>query len=118
MAPSNTLLRTPEGIEFNRSVHGKANIDRVLKWAVALNWNGLTQADERTAMQVEYRIGRSNSLESRKLWSSLERGFWNLVCKYWMQSSSGYKMGVRFSGRGYFSNRRHMKAGGFFPNES
>jgi hypothetical protein len=52
MAPSNTLLRTPEGIEFNRSVHGKANIDRVLKWAVALNCNGLTQADERTAMQV------------------------------------------------------------------
>jgi hypothetical protein len=101
MATSHTRLRAHEGVEVNRSVLGKTNIDRILECAVALNWNGLTQADQTTAMQVECRNGPSNSLEYLKLWSSTTRGFWNLVCEYWMQSNSGHTMGVTFCGREY-----------------
>ena len=100
MASPQTLLRTHDGIDVNRSGHGNTTIDRILECAVALNWSGLTQADE-TAMQVEYRTGPSHSLEYLKLWSSTTRGIWNLVCEYWMQSSSGHESGVTFSGREY-----------------
>ena len=62
---------------------------------------GLTQADETTAMQVEYRTGPSHSLEYLKIWSSTTRGYWNLVCEYWMQSGSGHESGATFSGSEY-----------------
>jgi hypothetical protein len=99
MAAPQTLLRTQDGIDVNRSGHGDTTIDRILECAVALNWSGLTQADETTAMQVEYRTGTSHSLEYLKLWSSTTRGIWNLVCEYWMQSSPGHESGATFSGR-------------------
>ena len=101
MAASQTPLRTDGGIDVNRSGQEKTTIDRILECAVALNWNGLTQADKTTAMQVEYRTGPSHSLEYLKLWSSTTRGVWNLVCEYWMQSGSGHESGATFSGREY-----------------
>lgn len=99
MAAPQALLRTNDGIDVNRSGRGNTTIDRILECAVALNWSGLTQADETTAMQVEYRTGTSHSLEYLKLWSSTTRGVWNLVCEYWMQSSPGHESGATFSGR-------------------
>ena len=96
-----TLLRTDDRIDLNRAGRGNISIDRILECAIELNWNGLTQADETTAMQVEYRTGPSHSLEYLKIWSSTTRGYWNLVCEYWMQSGSGHESGATFSGREY-----------------
>jgi hypothetical protein len=75
----------------------KQTIDRILQCAVALNWKSLA-ADEKIAMQVEYRTGPQQSLEYLKLWSSSARGFWNLVCEYWMVSSPAHQSGATFSG--------------------
>lgn len=75
----------------------KQTIDRILQCAIALNWKSLA-ADEKTAMQVEYRTGPQHSLEYLKLWSSSARGFWNLVCEYWMVSSPAHQSGATFSG--------------------
>jgi len=83
-------------IESNHSGH-EQTIDRILQCAVALNWKSLA-ADETTAMQVEYRTGPQHSLEYLKLWSSRARGFWNLVCEYWMLSSPAHQSGATFSG--------------------
>jgi len=124
MAASHTLLRTQDGIDANRSGHKNTTIDRILECAVALNWNGLTQADETTAMQVEYRTGPSHSLDYLKLWSSSTRGVWNLVCEYWMQSSSGHETGATFSGREYSGDFTWMldaimqHQGAFLPGSS
>lgn len=52
-------------------------------------------------MQVEYQTGPSHSLEYLKIWSSATRGYWNLVCEYWMQSGSGHESGATFRGREY-----------------
>ena len=124
MAASQTLLRTHDGIDVNRSGHGKTTIDRILECAVALNWNGLSQAEETTAMQVEYRTGPSHALEYLKLWSSTTRGVWNLRCEYWMQSTSGHESGATFSGREYSGDFTWMldaimqHQGAFLPGSS
>src|SRR5690348_1022235 len=101
MAILQTRLRTDDGIDLNRTGRGNISIDRILECAVALNWNGLTQADETTAMQVEYQTGPSHTLEYLKIWSSTTRGYWNLVCEYWMQAGSGHESGATFSGHEY-----------------
>ena len=56
MAVLQTVLRMDDPIDLNRASRGNISIDRILECAIALNWNGLAQADETTAMQVEYRI--------------------------------------------------------------
>jgi hypothetical protein len=83
---------------MNGSGHHETTIDRILECAVVLNWNSLIQAGEEPAMQVEYRMGSRHSLDYLKLWSSVERGIWNLVCEYWMQSSVTHETGATFSG--------------------
>jgi len=124
MAASRTLLRTQHGIHVNHSGHDNTTIDRILECAVALNWNGLSQADETTAMQVEYRTGSSHAVEYLKLWSSTTRGVWNLVCEYWMQSTSGHESGATFSGREYSGDFTWMldaimqHQGAFLPGSS
>jgi hypothetical protein len=80
----------------NHSGHEQTTIDRILQCAVALNWKSLT-ADETTAMQIEYRTGPRQSLECVKLWSSTSRGYWNLLCEYWMLSSSAHESGTTFT---------------------
>jgi len=123
MAASHTLLRTQDGIDVKRSSEN-TTIDRILECAVALNWSGLSQADETTAMQVEYRTGPSHALEYLKLWSSATRGVWNLRCEYWMQSSSGHESGATFTGRAYAGDFTWMldaimqHQGAFLPGSS
>jgi len=96
MAGSNATAGTRQGVVVKHTSEN-TTIDRILECAVALNWNALTQTDEVTALQVEYRVGPSHSLEYLKLWSSTTRGIWNLVCEYWMQSSSTHESGTTFT---------------------
>lgn len=99
MAASDVPSGTREEIINQRSP--KSTIDRILECAVALNWNALAGTNEATALQVEYRIGLSRSVDYLKLWSSTTRGIWNLVCEYWMKSSSGHESGTTFNGGKY-----------------
>ena len=73
-------------------------IERILESAVCLNWKDFVSGSLPLAMQLEYRMGPSRSLESLKLWSSTSRGYWNLVCEYWMQSSATHHQGTTFTG--------------------
>ena len=95
------MSRSQDEIDVHPSGEGNASIDRILECAVALNWNALVRTDETTALQVEYRIGPGQSLDYLKLWSSTTRGVWQLVCEYWMQSSSGHESGTTFNGDNY-----------------
>ncbi len=101
MAASDALSGTREEVKNKRS-SVNTTIDRILECAVALNWNALASTNEATALQIQYRIGPGRSVDYLKLWSSTTRGVWNLVCEYWMQSSSGHESGTTFNG-GYYS---------------
>ena len=101
MAASDSLSGTRDEIENEHSPEN-TSIDRILECAVALNWSALAQTNETIALQVEYRIEPGRSLDYLKLWSSATRGVWNLVCEYWVQSSSGHESGTTFT-RGNYS---------------
>jgi hypothetical protein len=98
MAASHLLLRTAGEIGVNGSGHKNITIDRILECAVALNWKNLTSSGEPTSIQVEYHVGSGRSLEYLKCWSSTQRGYWHLVCEYWIKSGSTYQSGVTFGG--------------------
>ena len=101
MAASHLLLRTDEEIGINGSGHETITIDRILECAVALNWKDLTSSDEPTSIQLEYHVGSGRSLDYLKCWSSTQRGYWHLVCEYWMKSGSTYQSGATFDGSIY-----------------
>lgn len=107
MSASLALSHTDSGIDRNRSGHEHTTIDRILQCAVALNWKSLT-ANDTAAMQVEYRTGPRQSLEYLKLWSSSSRGFWNLVCEYWMLSSPAHESGATFRGSNHSTDLAWM----------
>lgn len=100
MAASDALSGTHEQISKKYSSQN-TSIDRILESAVALNWNALAGTSEATALQIEYRIGPDRSIDYLKLWSSTTRGVWNLICEYWMKSSSGHESGTTFNGGKY-----------------
>jgi hypothetical protein len=73
-------------------------IERILECAVCLNWKDFALNSLPMTMQLEYRSGLTHSLDSLKLWSSTSRGYWNLVCEYWMQPSATHQQGITFTG--------------------
>ena len=101
MVASHLLLRTNGKIGVNGSSHESITIDRILECAVALNWKDLTSSDEPTSIQLEYHVGSGRALEYLKCWSSTQRGYWHLICEYWMKSGSTYQSGVTFDGTIY-----------------
>jgi len=101
MAALHTVPRARGGPDLKNTGHERTTIDRILEFAVTLNWKDLTQPDEATSIQVEYRTGLHHSLEYLKLWSSTKRGYWHLIGEYWMHSSTGHESGATFSGGNY-----------------
>jgi hypothetical protein len=101
MAASYSLLHTDGEIGVAGSGHESMTIDRILECAVALNWKDLTSFDEASSIQVEYHVGSGHSLEYLKCWSSTQRGYWHLVCEYWMKSGPIYRSGLTFNGSIY-----------------
>lgn len=97
MAASHTVPLTQGGLGLKRIGHKRTTIERILECAVTLNWKDLTQSEEATSIQVEYRTGPQHSLEYLKIWSSTERGYWHLRAEYWMHSSTAHEMGETFS---------------------
>jgi len=74
-------------------------LDELLKSAVVLNWEALTQSSARGRIRVEYHIGADGALEYLKLWNSA-REYWSLICEY--SAHLGWSDGPRFC-NGYHS---------------
>jgi hypothetical protein len=91
MAALHTVPRARGGADLKNTGHERTTIDRILEFAVTLNSKDLTQPDEATSIQVEYRTGLHHSLEYLKLGSSTKRGYWHLIGEYWMHSSTGHQ---------------------------
>lgn len=75
---------------------------RLLECAVAVSWEELMQARRSGLIHVEYRTGADCSLQSVRVLSSRWRGYWNLVCEYWMSAAPSHPEGLRFH-HGYHS---------------
>ena len=78
---------------MNRRTNGTAvinvQIQRVLESAVILSWNDLLRTGDGGVIHVEYATAPEVSLQYLKVWQSLKRGGWSLVCEYWMSRGSG-----------------------------
>lgn len=84
-----------------QSMHA-ARLDHILKSAVVWSW-GEVMPDLATGLiHVEYQTGGDGTLSFIKVWASIVRGEWKLVCELWMQPLWSHVDGVRF-GAGFHS---------------
>lgn len=74
-------------------------LDELLKSAVMLNWEALTQSSSSARVRVEYHIGPEGAVEYLKMWNTA-REYWSLICEY--STHSGWTDGPRFC-NGYHS---------------
>ena len=79
-----------------------ARLDRALEYAVIQNWDQLMPDSTSGLIHIEYQTGRDGSLDFLLIWASTIRGYWNLVCEYWMRPLWNHATGLRF-GKKYYS---------------
>ena len=71
-------------------------LNQILESTIVLNWKELTKNAE-ALIHVEYHIGVERSMDYLRVWSSTDRGYWNLV-RYCSVSPdlSELKFGIRY----------------------
>jgi len=84
-----------EAISYPPAI-ARPSLDRVIENAVVLSWSELMPKATRGIIHVEYHSGPERLLEYLKVWSSTERGYWNLVCEYWKCSLWSHVPGLTF----------------------
>jgi hypothetical protein len=72
------------------------NLERTLESAIVVSWQDLMHDAQTGLIHVEYAFAPTGILDYLKVWSSLTRGHWLLVCEYWMSPSPFHATGVRF----------------------
>jgi hypothetical protein len=78
------------------------SLEQILESAIVACWEDLTHGADSELIHVEYNILAEGTLDGLKIWSSIARGHWLLVCEYWMSASNSDSDGVRFD-NGYHS---------------
>jgi hypothetical protein len=78
------------------------DLDRVLESAVVVSWADLMHGIQSGLVNIEYGFSPSGTLDHLQVWSSQRRGYWLLVCSYWMSPSKLHDSGVHFD-NGYQS---------------
>jgi hypothetical protein len=73
----------------------RPSLDRVIESAVVVSWNELMPEAIPGIIHVEYHTAEG-LLEYLKVWSSTERGHWNLICEYWNCSLWSHVPGLTF----------------------
>jgi hypothetical protein len=64
----------------------KVRMDRMLENAVILSWEDLPHDFEPDLIHIECAPGAS--LDYVKIWQSVAKGAWNLICEYWVSPRS------------------------------
>ena len=72
------------------------SLEQVLESAVVVSWADLMQGVQSGLIHIEYGFATGGTLDSLKVWSSITRGKWLLVCEYWMPASTFHGTGVHF----------------------
>jgi hypothetical protein len=71
-------------------------LEQTLESAVIVSWADLMKDPISGLLHVEYTFGPDGSLDYLKVWSSVTRGEWHLVCAYWTSSSAFHNQGIHF----------------------
>jgi len=78
------------------------NFEHILESAVVVSWADLMRSGHSGLINIEYGFAPTGTLDYLQVWSSKKRGYWLLVCTYWMSASKSHKAGVHFD-NGYAS---------------
>ena len=78
------------------------NLEQILESAIVASWEDLTNGAQPGLIHIEYNFAAGGTLENLRIWSSVTRGHWLLVCEYCMFASNSQSSGVRFD-NGYQS---------------
>jgi len=78
------------------------NLERTLESAVVVSWEDLMHDAQTGLIHIEYNFAPDGTLEYLKVWSSIIRGHWFLVCDYWMSASKFHGARIHFE-NGYQS---------------
>ena len=78
------------------------NLEQILESAIVASWGDLTNGSQPALIHIEYNFAAGGTLDNLRVWSSVTRGHWLLVCEYCMSASNSQSSGVRFD-NGYQS---------------
>ena len=81
---------------------GALQLDATLADMLAFYWSDLMPELTAGLVHVEYHVEPHGSVGFIKVWASTTRGYWDLVCDYFMCSGATAKRGFRFA-NGYKS---------------
>jgi hypothetical protein len=87
---------------MNDMATGSMRLDRTLEALVEAHWDELMPVAGGGWIQVEYRTGSDGLLQYLKIWASMTRGRWDLVCEQWTTAAWSHVPGLQFS-PGYYS---------------
>jgi hypothetical protein len=77
-------------------------LEQILESAIVASWEDLTNGTEPVLIHLEYNLTAGGTVDDLRIWSSIARGHWLLVCEYSMCASNSHSSGVRFD-NGYHS---------------
>ena len=78
------------------------SLERILESAIVVSWEDLMHGAQTGLIHIEYNFAPDGTLEYLKVWSSITRGHWFLICDYWMSASKFHVAGIHFD-NGYQS---------------
>ena len=70
-----------------------------LECATVASWKDLSTGNIPEQIHLECHAGAGGRLEHLKIWSSVRRGEWDLVCDYWLVENNSSQRGTTFSSR-------------------
>jgi hypothetical protein len=77
-------------------------LEQILESAIVASWKELTNGAEPELIHIEYNLSVGGTVDDLRIWSSITRGHWLLICEYGMSASKSHSGGVRFD-NGYHS---------------
>lgn len=72
------------------------SLDRALEYTVIQSWDELMPDRTSGLIHLEYQTGENGLTDFLKVWASIVRGSWKLVCELWMRPLWSHSTGLRF----------------------
>jgi hypothetical protein len=72
-------------------------IRSMLESVMVLSWPDVMKEHPSGLLHVEYRTGPDDLIEYLKVFSSGVRGYWRLVCEYWVSALWSHEIGLSFN---------------------
>ncbi|MFP5229088.1 MAG: hypothetical protein ACLGXA_15845 [Acidobacteriota bacterium] len=97
--PNVSVLRREPAEPVAASPHSTRapHLDRALEFAVIQAWDELMPRPATGLIHIEYETGSDGSLDFFKVWASMVRGNWSLVCEFWLRPLWFHATGLSFS---------------------